>query len=290
MANLDEQLWEACRQEDWVDAAFLVEAGAGTEWRGGEYEDTAIVWAAYRGSLETVTLLFNRGANIHAQGNDGMNALMEASGNNRADIVSFLADKGADIHVRNAEGWNALMYASCNNHADIVSFLADKGTDIHVRNIEGQDALLLAALNGRIDIALELIARQADARVVDNQNQTALTHFGSCRYISNLSAEEKQEKQQGQARLIAAWLAGPHPSQVAERHWQRRKNAVLFLVGSKFRPMQRDAAAAKLAQEQVDKHAKLPGIPRRSKEENLAYLHKEVFGHEGIQRCLVGML
>ena len=157
-----------------------------------------------------------------------------------------------------------------------------------MRSTDGQDALLTAALNGRIDAALELIARQADARVVDNENPTALTHFGS--YRSSLSAEEKQEIQQGQARLIAAWLAGPHPSQVAERHWQRRKIAVLFLVGSKFRPMQRDAAAAKLAQEQVDKHAKLPGIPRRSKEENLAYLHKEVFGHEGIQRCLVGMM
>ena len=160
-----------------------------------------------------------------------------------------------------------------------------KGTDIHVRSTDGQDALLNAALNGRIDAALELIARQADARVVDDKNRTALTHFGLYRTYS--SAEKIQE---GHARLIAAWLAGPHPSQVAERHWQRRKNAVLFLVGSKFRPMQRDAAAAKLAQEQVDKHAKLPGIPRRSKEENLAYLHKEVFGHEGIQRCLVGML
>jgi len=146
--------------------------------------------------------------------------------------------------------------------------------------------LLIAAQRGNIDIALELIARQADARVVDNQNHTALTHFGH----SALPRLSDEEKQQGQARLIAAWLAGPHPSQVAERNWQRRKKAVLFLVGSKFRPMQRDAAAAKLAQEQVDKHAKLPGIPRRSKEENLAYLHKEVFGHEGIQRCLVGML
>ena len=156
-----------------------------------------------------------------------------------------------------------------------------------VRGNDGRDALLIAAQHGKIDAALELIARQADARVVDNQNQTALTHFGSISHRSDLSASEKQE---GQARLIAAWLAGPHPSQVAERNWQRRKKAVLFLVGSKFRPMQRDAAAAKLAQEQVDKHAKLPGIPRRSKEENLAYLHKEVFGHEGIQRCLVGML
>jgi hypothetical protein len=244
------QLWQACFDEDWAQAAFLLEAGAGTEWRGGTHQDTAIMLAACFGSLATVTLLFNRGANIHALGG----------------------------------GWNALMEASCNNHAKIVSFLADKGVDIHMRDSNGLDALLIAALYGKIDVALELIARQADARVVDIYNQTALTHFG---IHTNLSAEEKQE---GQARLIAAWLAGPHPSQVAERHWQRRKNAVLFLVGSKFRPMQRDAAAAKLAQEQVDKHAKLPGIPRRSKEENLAYLHKEVFGHEGIQRCLVGML
>ena len=254
MANLDEQLWQACEDRDWAQAAFLLEAGAGTEWRDEGDDDTAIIWAAFNGSLATVTLLFNRGANIHARDNEGL---------------------------------NALMCASWNNHADIVTILADKGTDINVRNIYGQDALLLAAQDGYINVALELIARQADARVVDNDNQTALTHFGSRRSIYILSAEKKQ---QGQARLIAAWLAGPHPSQVAERHWQRRKNAVLFLVGSKFRPMQRDAAAAKLAQEQVDKHAKLPGIPRRSKEENLAYLHKEVFGHEGIQRCLVGML
>jgi hypothetical protein len=252
MANLDEQLWQACGHEDWAQAAFLLEAGAGTEWRDEEHDGTAIMWAAAGGSLATVELLFNRGANIHALDNIG---------------------------------WNAQMCASLHNYANIVSFLADKGSDIHMRGTDGRDALLLAALYGHIDAALELIARQADARVTSTENQTALTHFGLRSY--NLDASQKQE---GQARLIAAWLAGPHPSQVAERHWQRRKNAVLFLVGSKFRPMQRDAAAAKLAQEQVDKHAKLPGIPRRSKEENLAYLHKEVFGHEGIQRCLVGML
>jgi hypothetical protein len=160
----------------------------------------------------------------------------------------------------------------------------DRGVDLHARDKHGFDALLWATLCGRIETCIMLIGRQADARVTNNENQSALTHFGEFLFLST------EKKQEGQARLIAAWLAGPHPSQVAERNWQRRKKAVLFLVGSKFRPMQRDAAAAKLAQEQVDKHAKLPGIPRRSKEENLAYLHKEVFGHEGIQRCLVGML
>jgi hypothetical protein len=30
----------------------------------------------------------------------------------------------------------------------------------------------------------------------------------------------------------------------------------------------------------------LPGIPRRTKQENWNYLLKEVFGHEGIVRCV----
>ena len=189
MESLDEPLYWACRDRAWSLAATLLEAGAGTEWRDGVIEDTAIMWAAPRGSLATATLLFNRGANIHALGNNGWNALMNASYRNYADVVSFLADKGL------------------------------KGTDIHVRNSNGQDALLIAAVWGNIDVALELIARQADARVVDQRNRAALTHFGSP--TSDLSASERQ---QGQTRLIAAWLAGPHPSQVAERHWQRRKN------------------------------------------------------------------
>ena len=67
MANLDEQLWQACKAKDWAQAAFLLEAGAGTEWRDEEEGMAAIMWAAVFGSLETVTLLFNRGANIHRE-------------------------------------------------------------------------------------------------------------------------------------------------------------------------------------------------------------------------------
>ena len=100
MANLDEQLWWACCHQDWAQAAFLLEAGARMEWRDEEESGmTAIMWAARGGSLETVTLLFNRGANIHARCNDGWNALMWTSYRNHANVVSYLADKGMDIHV-----------------------------------------------------------------------------------------------------------------------------------------------------------------------------------------------
>jgi ankyrin repeat protein len=59
MANLDEQPWETCVVADWAQAAFLLEAGAGKDWRREEDGTTAIMWAAIRGSLETVTFLFN---------------------------------------------------------------------------------------------------------------------------------------------------------------------------------------------------------------------------------------
>ena len=68
---------------------FCSRQGAGTEWRDEEDGTTAIMCAAIRGSLGTVTLLFNRGANIHARCNIGDNALMQASLNNYADIVSY---------------------------------------------------------------------------------------------------------------------------------------------------------------------------------------------------------
>jgi len=251
MAFLGEELFYACTDNEAAEVARLLDAGANKEWRH-EAGWTPIINAAFCGRLA---------------------------------VVKLLADRGADIHARSNKGMNALMYASnMGESAAVAAFLLDRGVDLHARDNHGRDALLWAALDDQIETCIMLIGRQADARVTDNENRSALTHFGQ---FSFLSAKKKQE---GQARLIAAWLAGPHPSQVAERNWQRRKDAVLFLVGSKFRLTAAEKAAAKAEQDQLDKLVKLAGIPRRSKEENLAYLHKKVFGHEGIQRCLVGML
>ena len=92
--ELDQQLWQACCDADWAQAAFLLEAGAGTEWRSEGSGDTAVILAAILESLETVTLLFDRRVNIHARDNEGWNALMCASCNDQSNVVSYLADKG----------------------------------------------------------------------------------------------------------------------------------------------------------------------------------------------------
>ena len=133
-------------------------------------------------------------------------------------------------------------------------------------------------MRGHLDVCLFLVSRSGDPRVADSDNRTALTHFGVWAY-PRLGPEEDQAAQN---QILAAWKAGPHP----DARWLRRRGLILALVGSKLRPMARDIAAAKLEQEQADKHVALPGIPRRTKQENWNYLLKEVFGHEGIVRCV----
>ena len=133
-------------------------------------------------------------------------------------------------------------------------------------------------MRGHLDVCLFLVSRSGDPRVADQFNQTALTHFG---YFAS-SRLGPAQRQAGKDQILAAWKAGPHP----DARWLRRRGLILALVGSKLRPMARDIAAAKLEQEQADKHVALPGIPRRTKQENWNYLLKEVFGHEGIVRCV----
>ena len=178
------------------------------------------------------------------------------------------------------------MWAGYQGKSEVAAFLLDRDVDVHARDDGGCDALLWAALYGHIDICLLLIERKADARTRDNIDKyTALTHF-----VSHTSRLSDEEKQQGQQQLIAAWLAGPHPSQVAQRHWNRRRSAMLFLVGCKLQPTAAQKAAQKAAQALVDTYAKLPGVPRRTKEENWNYLQTAVFGHPGLARKILGWL
>jgi len=160
----------------------------------------------------------------------------------------------------------------------VVQYLASKVSSINTTNNLGGDALMAAALHGFADIVLFLISKGGDPRVKDHNSLSALTHFG-------LEADPRpspEEQQRVQKQFLAAWKAGCHP----DARWLRRRGLVLALAGSKLRPMARDLAAQKQIQATMDLRAPLPGIPRRTKEEKWAYVLKEVFGHEGIVRCI----
>ena len=94
---------------------------------------TACMIASLNNHSSKVSMLLDRGTDIHATDNAGNTACMTASQYGHSSMVSLLLDKGADIHARTNNGYTACMLASQNGHLTIVSMLLDRGADINAK-------------------------------------------------------------------------------------------------------------------------------------------------------------
>ena len=62
--------------------------------------------------------LVGKGADIDAQSDNGMTALMIAASNNSAPMIGLLIDAGADPAIKNAQGQTAEDVANLNDHQE----------------------------------------------------------------------------------------------------------------------------------------------------------------------------
>ena len=124
--------------------------------------------------LESVQSLFDMGASIDAQDNDGITALMEASRCGLVGIVKLILENGADPNIQESDGNTALMLASCNGQLDIVKLLLDKGAQIDIQNHGGLSALMWACQKGRVQIDKYLLDMNAQIDPTSKQGRTSL--------------------------------------------------------------------------------------------------------------------
>src|SRR5690606_37318065 len=132
--------------------AVLLDAGANASLGHPEGE-TPLMAAARAGSVDIVSRLIARGANVNAtEAVQGQTALMWAAAEGHGTVVDRLLEAGADPNLRahitllterhNADhptgGFTALMYAARNGHTDVVRRLAAGGADLDLKN--GDDA------------------------------------------------------------------------------------------------------------------------------------------------------
>jgi ankyrin repeat protein len=87
-----------------------------------------LIEAAENGHKETVALLLDRGADIHAWDDYALRAVTQ---DGHTETVALLLDKGADIHAHNDY---ALRWAAENGHTETVGLLLDKGANIYAEN------------------------------------------------------------------------------------------------------------------------------------------------------------
>ena len=113
MPTLNDQLIEAAENGHTDTVALLLDRGADVH----ADDDYALHWAALKGRTETVALLLDRGANVHAYDDS---ALRWAVLNGHTDTVALLLDRGADVR---ADDDCALHWAAKYGHTDIVALL-----------------------------------------------------------------------------------------------------------------------------------------------------------------------
>jgi ankyrin repeat protein len=125
----------------------------------------ALMWASSQGRFETVVLLLEAGTNVNAVDNDGVSALMWASGSEaeeeghkkglfekatkgHIDVVRWLLKYGAEPDLRDNDGITAVMYACYHGHDGAVEVLLNNGADASYENKSGKNALQLASSAG----------------------------------------------------------------------------------------------------------------------------------------------
>ncbi|HEV2689259.1 MAG TPA: ankyrin repeat domain-containing protein [Bryobacteraceae bacterium] len=135
--------------------------------------NSPLMYAAALGSLESMRLLLDAGADPNAANDFAATPLMWCAGD--AAKVRLLLAKGANVNARSSFGRTPLLIAATIDGAtEVVRLLIDEGADVNARDKGGSSVLAQAAGSNNIDIARLLISRKAEVNTVDEGGFTPL--------------------------------------------------------------------------------------------------------------------
>lgn len=145
---------------------------------------TALYSAASSGTVQVAELLLDAGARIEGADEHGKTPLMVAAEECQPDMVRFLLNRGANVHARTRRQFTPLMAAASGGSKRAVSILIDAGAEVNDHAEDGTTALLAAAIRGYDDVAAQLRERGAEVGLLE-----ALV-FGDQAEVDRLAKEE----------------------------------------------------------------------------------------------------
>jgi ankyrin repeat protein len=136
---------------------------------------TPLMHAAAIGSIEAMSLLLDRGADVNARNAFDATALMWALGD--PPKSRLLIDRGADVNARSKQGRTPLLIgAKRDGGSDLLRLLLSKGADPNVRDERGNTALMLAAQTGDLETMRLLVAKGAEVNAANPLGFTSLSN------------------------------------------------------------------------------------------------------------------
>ncbi len=152
---------------------LLLDAGADLHARGSEL-NTALHWAAIRGSVEICRVLLQRKAEVNAKNVFLMTPLHKAleSGNRGSDLYTILLDYGADLNSKNKFNETPFRIAVKNEQREVCREELRKRTELNVKDEYGNTPLCYAAKLGLQDLCFAYVEKGADTSVTDEDGNS----------------------------------------------------------------------------------------------------------------------
>jgi len=193
---------------------------------------TALLFASRQGSLETVRVLVDAGANVKQTAVDGSTPLLVAVQNAHYDVARFLLDRGSDANHTNQKGWSPLYLAVANRDAlttavpapsnegslDFIKLLLDRGAnsnvqikvkgEVHQANTSlwlkeaGATPLLRAALCGDLTVVRLLLDKGADPSIRTFDNTTPLMVASGVGWAEGFTFQYSEEQTLDLVKLL----------------------------------------------------------------------------------------
>ncbi|ARU62771.1 hypothetical protein CBW65_18695 [Tumebacillus avium] len=143
----------------------------------GEYGETALIAAAYKGHLQMVEYLLQAGADPDAKDDTWMTALRGATANGHLDIVKILLAHGADPNIQDkTEGRTALIDAAMHGTPEMIQVLLEGGAILNLQAKNGRTPLHWAVDSLQTENVRQLVKNGANVKTIDYVGKTALDY------------------------------------------------------------------------------------------------------------------
>ena len=179
-----DEVYAAVRANDLAGLRTLIASPADANARD-EQGDVPLLYAAAVGSLETMKLLLDKGADVNAQNGFGTTALMISA----VDIakVRLLVERGANVNLASKQGRTPLFIAAMSDEsAAIVTYLVGKGANLKARDAFGNTVLISAAIGNDLNTVRIALDAGVDVNAVGVTGLSPL--MLSAGYHANLAA------------------------------------------------------------------------------------------------------
>uniref|UniRef100_A0A0G4HI30 Uncharacterized protein n=1 Tax=Chromera velia CCMP2878 TaxID=1169474 RepID=A0A0G4HI30_9ALVE len=268
-------LHRACYERRADIVRFLVSQGANVNAEEMFKGYTALHRACYERRADIVRFLVSQGANVNAKDDQQACAVYKGS----MEIVDFLLEKGADLKTRNLRGYSLLHEAALGNHSEMAEMLIDRGLEVNARDDHQISPLQLTRFflkDGSlcdVDFAVVLIDRGADVNEVNVNGLTmAMRAAGAAavnllKLVVDRGADVHAIDGGGRTALhyAAGWpmqYSGTRVSELQILH-QRKRETAEFLVARGINVLAMEAGTRRTAAQFSEAQGFPPDSPLR---------------------------